>query len=82
MVSEQSTSIIDHFSQIPDPRIDCGKLHNLVEIMVIAICGVICGADDWASIEEFGKAKLELWVFEGYLLPNFPCNLVTNNAIL
>ena len=50
---------------VADPRVERRKFHNLVEILVIAICGVICGADDWVAIEEFGNAKLE-W-FESFL---------------
>jgi predicted transposase YbfD/YdcC len=43
--------------------------HYLTDILVIAICGVICGADDWVGIEEFGQAK-EKW-FQSFLpLPN------------
>lgn len=62
-------SLFEFFSAIPDPRIERNKQHKLVDIFVIAICGLICSADDWVSIEEFGNAKLE-W-FKKYLeLPN------------
>jgi predicted transposase YbfD/YdcC len=46
-----------HFAQIRDPRIDRTKRHRLLDILVIAICAVICGADSWVDIELFGKAK-------------------------
>ena len=39
-------SLISHFVDIPDPRIDRTKRHKLIDIIVIAICGVICGAND------------------------------------
>jgi len=45
------------------------KLHRLRDIIIIAICGVICGADGWVGIEEFGKAKEE-WLTELLELPN------------
>ena len=45
------------FAQVEDPRIERTKLHRLRDIIIIAICGVICGADGWVAIEEFGKAK-------------------------
>jgi len=41
----------------------------LRDIIIIAMCGVICGADGWVGIEEFGKAKEE-WLTELLHLPN------------
>ncbi len=57
------------FAQVEDPRIERTKLHRLRDIIIIAICGVICGADGWVGIEEFGKAKQE-WLTELLDLPN------------
>ena len=57
------------FAQVEDPRIERTKLHRLRDIIIIAICGVICGADGWVGIEEFGKAK-EAWLTELLKLPN------------
>lgn len=51
------------FAQVEDPRIERTKLHRLRDIIIIAICGVICGADGWVGIEEFGKAKQD-WLTE------------------
>jgi hypothetical protein len=48
-------SLFSHFSIIPDPRGTC--LHRLSDILVIAICAVLCGADSWMAIAEFGKAQ-------------------------
>ncbi|GHO70465.1 ISAs1 family transposase [Ktedonobacter sp. SOSP1-52] len=45
------------FARVEDPRIDRTKRHRLRDILIIAICGTICGADGWVEIEEFGKAK-------------------------
>ena len=47
-------SMEHHFSDLEDPRIDRGKLHKLLDIVVIAICAVICGADSWVEVELFG----------------------------
>jgi predicted transposase YbfD/YdcC len=59
----------EHFGSITDPRIERTKLHKLIDILVIAICGAICNCDSWEDVEEFGKAKQE-W-FETFLeLPN------------
>jgi predicted transposase YbfD/YdcC len=57
----QATSIVEQFADVPDPRIDRNKLHNLQEMIVIAICAVICGADSWVDVEGFGRAK-EAWL--------------------
>jgi len=64
-----TASIQKHFGDVEDPRIERKKLHKLIDIMVIAICAAICGADTWEDVETFGKAK-QKW-FEGFLeLPN------------
>ncbi|MFQ6027766.1 MAG: ISAs1 family transposase [Dehalococcoidia bacterium] len=58
-----------YFGQLPDPGAERARRHQLLDIIVIAVCGVICGADSWVDIAEFGKAKQE-W-FESFLdLPN------------
>ncbi len=46
-----------HFSSLDDPRREHGKLHQLEDILVLAICAVICGADSFVAIEAFGHAK-------------------------
>lgn len=61
--------IEEHFSGVEDPRIERKKLHKLLDIMVIAICAAICGADTWEDVETFGKAKKE-WFDEFLELPN------------
>ncbi len=61
-------SIVEHFGQVKDPR-HMGVEHSLVEIITIAICGVVCGADNWVEIEEFGRAKEE-WLRTFLILPN------------
>jgi predicted transposase YbfD/YdcC len=45
------------FAQVEDPRMERTKLHRLRDIIILAICGVICGAEGWVEIEEFGRAK-------------------------
>jgi hypothetical protein len=53
--------IFEHFKDIEDPRIDRKKLHSLIDILVIGISGVICGANNWNEIVTYGKAK-EDWL--------------------
>jgi len=62
-------SIVKHFGKVKDPRINRTKLHELMDIIIMAICGVICGADNWVDIELFGKAKLA-WLKTFLKLPN------------
>jgi predicted transposase YbfD/YdcC len=69
MVTEPiQTTIAAHFGQVKDPR--CfGVDHVLIEMITIAMCGVICGADSWVEIEQFGRAK-ESWLRTFLSLPH------------
>lgn len=58
-----------HFSDLTDPRVDRTKRHQLLDILVIGICAVIAGADNWEDVEAFGQAKLE-WFPTFLELPN------------
>jgi predicted transposase YbfD/YdcC len=58
MNNQPTASITEHFASLQDPRMERTKLHQLLDILVIAICAVICGADDWVEVELFGNAKL------------------------
>ena len=57
-------SIIEHFSDMDDPRRE-NKRHLLLDIIVIAVCGVICGADDWGA----GKMSSTTLLLLPMLLP-------------
>jgi predicted transposase YbfD/YdcC len=50
-------SFDDHFSDLTDPRVERTRLHPLRNIITIALCGVLCGAESWVEIEAFGQAK-------------------------
>ena len=57
------------FRPMKDPRIERNKLHKLIDILTVAICALVSGADNFTEIEEFGNAKIE-WL-RGFLeLPN------------
>lgn len=45
------------FAEMPDYRINRRKKHHLVDILVIALCALISGADDFEEIEAYGKRK-------------------------
>jgi len=62
-------AIEEHFSKVTDPRKDRTKDHKLIDILSIAICAIICGAEGWTDIESFGKSK-EAWLRTFLELPN------------
>jgi hypothetical protein len=51
-------AIEEHFSKVNDPPVDRTIVHKLIDLIAIAICAVICGAEGWVDIELFGKSKL------------------------
>lgn len=55
------TTITQYFSDLDDPRNGNHEIHPLMNILTIAICGVISGADGWVDLERYGKAK-EGWL--------------------
>lgn len=63
--------VADHFADLPDPRTERAQHHDLIDILVIALCALICGADTFVDIARFGHAKRS-WLQErlGLLLPN------------
>ncbi len=61
----KESSLLAYFGDLPDPRIERCKHHQLLDIIAIGICAVICGADSYVEMEEFGRAKRE-W-FETFL---------------
>jgi predicted transposase YbfD/YdcC len=70
MSTETGTgNIAKCFNKVKDPRIERSKRHKLLDIILLAICGVICGADSWVDIEMYGKAKKE-WLKTFLELPN------------
>lgn len=66
---EAPCGLLRFFDELEDPRMNRTKRHSLSDILVITICAVICGADEWTEIELFGKSKGK-W-FKTFLeLPN------------
>ena len=53
------STIATSFADLKDPRVVGRSAHRLIDILVIGICTVICGGDDYPAMEEFGKAKEE-----------------------
>jgi len=71
MCMRAPSSFQDHFVSLTDPRSfhAPNQRHELIDILVIAVCAVICGAEGWEDIEEYGKAQAE-WFTEVLDLPN------------
>ncbi len=67
--SAPGLTILEHFKDLEDPRIERTKKHLLLDIIALAICAVISGADDWEDIEAYGKDKYE-WLRRFLRLPN------------
>ena len=63
------SSLLAHFSGLSDPRVERTRKHKLIDIVAIAICGVICGADNWVEIAYFGEVK-QAWLRQFLELPN------------
>ena len=52
-------SLVQHLLEVPDPRIDRRKEHELIDILVIAVCTLLCAGETFNDMEDFGKAKYE-----------------------
>jgi predicted transposase YbfD/YdcC len=57
------------FAELPDPRIDRTKAHSLLDILTIAVCAVLSGADSFTEMADYGRAK-EGWLRTFLALPN------------
>ena len=53
------SNLYTHFKSLKDHRKGRKKLHSLHDILSIVVIGIICSADSWDAIEEFGKAKID-----------------------
>jgi len=53
------TSLLTHLAAVRDPRINRRKAHDLVDMLVIAICSILCGGETFNDMEDFGKAKFD-----------------------
>ena len=61
-------SILDHFADLPDPRREQGRVHRLDEIVFIATCAVLCGAESWEQIADYAHSKID-WLTTFLTLP-------------
>lgn len=63
------SSFRTHFADLPDPRTSPATRHRLLDIVTIALCAVLCGADTWVDVALFGRSK-EPWLRTFLALPH------------
>lgn len=64
-----ANSITPFFAELPDTRSERGKRHLLGDLVAIAVCAVVCGAESWVDVSHFGKAK-QGWLSTFLSLPH------------
>ena len=69
VMDDAALAMVERFGMLKDPRTGHASWYELLDIIVITLCAVICGAENWVEIEEFGKAK-EDWFRRFLRLPN------------
>lgn len=69
MTKRPLKTLTDALAELPDPRTGRRRDHLLLDIVTIAICAVVCGAEGWVEVEAFGKAKRK-WLKRFLKLPN------------
>jgi predicted transposase YbfD/YdcC len=62
-------TVAGYFVDLPDPRTGPALRHDLLDVVTIAVCAVLCGADTWVDVELFGRSK-EPWLRTFLALPN------------
>jgi len=76
-----TVALLDHFAAVPDPRIARHRWHKLSDILVIAVCAVLCGAESYRAIEDFGHER-EAWLKQFWELPEGIPSHDTFNRVL
>lgn len=61
-------SLVQCFDEIKDPRVNRRRVHNLIDMIVIAICAVICNADGWADMRTWAETHRQ-WLQQFLELP-------------
>jgi len=57
MQNQPKLSLIEHFKDLSDPRVNRTKDHDLIDILVIAVCTLLCAGESFNDMEDFGHAK-------------------------
>jgi predicted transposase YbfD/YdcC len=56
---EAPRGLLRAFADLKDPRVNRTKRHLWGDILAVAICAIICGADGWTQVAKFGRCKLK-----------------------
>jgi hypothetical protein len=62
-------TLMECLEEVPDPRVERCRRHKLIDILFIALCAIMCGAESFTEMEDFGEAK-EAWLRQFSELPN------------
>lgn len=81
MEKKPSAALLEHFASLPDPRIARHRWHKLSDIVIIAVCAVLCGAESYPAIEDFGQEREE-WLRQFLELPEGIPSHDTFNRVL
>jgi len=65
MKSSLKSSLLVIFDELPDPRVEGRCKHRLIDVIVVSVCALLCGAESWVEIAEFGRQRFQ-W-FKKYL---------------
>ena len=68
-VKHPQISLFEHFQNLQDPRVNRTKRHDLLDVMIISVCTLLCGGETYNDMEDFGEAK-EDWFKTFLKLPN------------
>ena len=68
-MEKEANNLHSIFESLEDPRVERTKRHQLLDIILIAILGVLCGAEGWVDIETLGNTR-EAWLKTFLELPN------------
>jgi len=79
--SDDQIPFLTHFSVVSDPRLDHNKRHNLCDILFIAVCAVLCGANHCVAIADFAKARQD-WLRQFVPLEGGPPSHDTFSRVL
>ena len=57
MPKHHRLSLLEQLQQLPDPRVQARCAHDLLDVLVIALCCLLCGGEGFNDMEDFGHAK-------------------------
>jgi predicted transposase YbfD/YdcC len=81
METQPTGALRDHVAQLPDPRREHRRRHKLSDILVMAVCAVLCGAESFPAMEDFGHER-EAWLQQFLELPGGIPSPDTFNRVL